>query len=152
VLGLLALMIAELKGRVGATVDTAIVVLLAIQSTLAIVTVALNALLLLLSARMDPVKCLGVVMWTVQRWYPGCLGRCLRTAEVPIPSPAKESLVAVETFNCPCATAPARLRSINPRLMPLLGVIATLRGREMRSALERRVALSLLVKTICDRC
>jgi hypothetical protein len=73
VLGLLGLMIAELQQPMGVSVDSAIAVLLAAQSALAAATVALNFMLLLLSMRMDPARCLGEVLWTAPQWSPRCI-------------------------------------------------------------------------------
>jgi hypothetical protein len=132
VLGLLALMIVELQGRVGAAVEHGIIGLLATQTAFAVVTVALSVAQLLLSARMDQ-NCLGEVLWTVQR-QPRCRGCCLWAAP----------LTALGTDLRVVASAPMQ------QLTSLLGVVAYPPGRVVRRApRERRVALALLVETIC---
>jgi hypothetical protein len=167
VLGLLALVIAELQGRAGVAVEYGIAVLLAAQSALAMATVALNAALLLLSGRMDPAKCLGDVVWTVQRWSPKCIERFLKTTKKgdaetlwiadrasPLvdrasPSEAKE-LPAFAPAELRCgASASVMLRRSNLPPIPLRGITAMLRGRETCGELEQRVTLALLVEAIC---
>ena len=81
VLGLLGLMIVELQDPMGVSVDSAIAVLLASQSALAAATVALNGMLLLLSMRMDPARCLGEGLWTAPKWSPRCIRRFLWDAK-----------------------------------------------------------------------
>jgi hypothetical protein len=174
VLGLLVLMIAELQSRVGTVVDAGIAVLLAAQTALAAVTVALSVAQLLLSARMDRAKCLGEVLWTVPRWSPRCLRRCLwateeeadaasvlqntlldavdggtMSAAAELPFPAKERYVLRDM---PCTKSEWTSTGLvggDPRLFPLRGIVATLRGHEGRSPLEQHVALALLVEAVC---
>jgi hypothetical protein len=87
VLGLLALMIVELQRPMGASVDSAMAVLLDAQLSLAAATVALSVALLLLSMRMDPARCLGDVLWTAPHWAQRCIRRFLWDVQDGVAAP-----------------------------------------------------------------
>jgi hypothetical protein len=141
VLGLLALMIAELQGHVGAAVDSAIAVLLAVQLALTAATVALQIVQLLLSARMDPVKCCGPIVWTARPRPLRCMEHFLRGAEDPILAPLETDVRS---------DRPATAKVVGDlQLAPLRALLTMNRDLKKRHALEQRMALALLVETVC---
>jgi hypothetical protein len=147
VLGLLALTITDLRGRMGAVIDSAIATLLATQSALSLVTTALNIAVLLYSARMDPAKCLGEVLWTVERrsrWCPNSSPVAPLKFD-PSMQCVLPSFVASQPKLCGPVLSSVRLH----RLTLVRGIVAAFRVRAVRSAMEQHMALALLVETIC---